>query len=77
MDILTKIEQERIRIGSTIATRRNELKYSVRGLAELCGVSYQTITKIEHGRYNPSLDVLVKISDALKMEINLELNKRP
>lgn len=62
----------RIRIGSMIAGRRIELGYSIRELAEKCGVSYQNITKIEHGRYNVSIDILGKIADALNLEISLQ-----
>lgn len=62
----------RIRIGSMIAGRRIELGYSIRELAEKCGVSYQNITKIEHGRYNVSIDILGKIADALNLVISLQ-----
>lgn len=43
---------ERERIGALLAQKRNEAGLSVRALAELAGVSYQNITKIENGKYN-------------------------
>lgn len=61
----------RIRIGRLIAERRRELGMSLRQLAELSGVSYQNITKIENGRYNVSVDILGKLCDALGMKIDI------
>lgn len=45
---------------------------SQRALAELCGVTYQNINKIELGRYSVGLDVLSKITDALGCELCIE-----
>lgn len=66
---MVKNENIRQHVGSMIASRRIELGYTIRELAERCGVSYQNITKIEHGRYNVSIDILKKITDALGVEI--------
>jgi len=65
----------RKRIGAMVAARRNELRYTVRELADICGVSYQNVTKIENGRYNVSIDILDKIAGALGMEICLNVVK--
>lgn len=72
---MAKTNDLRCRIGAMIAARRTELGYSLRGLSELCGVSYQNITKIEHGRYNVSIDILGKIADALDTEIIISPKK--
>lgn len=64
-------QENRIRIGGQVATIRKEKGLSIRELAEACGVTAQNITKIEHGRYNVSIDILGKICDAL--EVRLEL----
>ena len=61
----------RERIGIQIATLRNEKGYTVRGLAELSGVSSQNITKIENGKYNVSIDILSRVAKALDAELNL------
>lgn len=58
-------------IGRQIATMRNEARLSVRELAELSGVSFQNITKIENGKYNVSVDILGKICNALNAEIKI------
>ena len=69
------IEEEknfnRLRIGQKIAELRQEKGLTVRQLGEMSGVSYQNITKIEHGKYNVSIDLLTKVLNVLysKLEI--------
>lgn len=61
----------RLRIGQSLATIRKEKGLSVRQLAELSGVTYQNINKIELGRYSVGIDVLTKITDALDCEVTI------
>lgn len=58
-------------IGRKMAAIRNSQGLTIRQLAELSGVSAQNITKIEHGRYNVSIDILAKICNAMNVEINI------
>lgn len=58
-------------IGKRIAEIRQAKGLSIRQLADLCGVSAQNITKIEHGRYNVSIDILGKICAALGCKIEI------
>ena len=58
-------------IGKRVAEIRQAKGLSIRQLAELCGVTAQNITKIEHGKYNVSIDILGKICDALDCRIDL------
>ncbi|MBB5440088.1 transcriptional regulator with XRE-family HTH domain [Pedobacter sp. AK017] len=53
--------------------RRKELKLSQSYVADLADVSLNTISKIERGEANPTLDVLQKIGDVLGMELKLEI----
>lgn len=62
---------ERERIGTLLAQKRNEAGLSVRALADLSGISYQNITKIENGKYNVSIDILSKIVNALNCKIDI------
>ena len=62
---------ERLRIGERIRELRNEAGLTVRGLADLSDVSYQNITKIENGKYNVSIDILSKVTDALNAKIEI------
>jgi transcriptional regulator with XRE-family HTH domain len=59
------------KIGAEIKLRRKLLKIDQRTLAELAGVSINTLTKIERGESNPSVNVLKKILDTLGMDIKI------
>ena len=58
-------------IGKRVAEIRQAKGLSIRKLAELCGVTASNITKIEHGRYNVSIDILGKICEALGCRLDL------
>lgn len=44
--------------------------YSIRQLANMSGVNFANIYKIENGKYNVSIDILGKIADALGCKID-------
>lgn len=50
---------------------RNKIKITQEELADLVGVTRQTIISLEQGRYNPSLELAYKITKALKRK-NIE-----
>ena len=56
------------KIGNAIKERRKMLKITQRTLAELAGVGINTLTKIERGEGNPTIEVLEKILDTLRSE---------
>ena len=58
-------------IGQRVADIRQMKGLSIRQLAELSGVSAQNITKIEHGRYNVSIDILGKICKAFGCKVEI------
>lgn len=62
-------------IGTVIKTRRKELGITQPHLAELAGISTNTLYKLETGQTNPSLEVVQKIAEVLGMEIKLEVKK--
>ncbi|MFC6356017.1 helix-turn-helix transcriptional regulator [Luethyella okanaganae] len=47
---------------NSVLQRRQEAGWSQQRLAELLGVSRQTIISIERGRYDPSLDLAFKLA---------------
>lgn len=63
-------------LGFYIKNRRNELKITQPHLAELANISTNTLYKIERGKGNPTLDVMIKIAEVLGMELKLEINKK-
>lgn len=62
---------EREKIGRQLAALRYKKGLSTRQLAEMCGVSYANIGKIERGAYNVSVDILGKVCDALGADIRI------
>lgn len=62
-------------IGESIRLRRKELGITQPDLAELAGISINTLYKLERGQGNPSLEVINKIATVLGMQLRLEVSK--
>ena len=60
-------------IGKSIKERRKTLRVTQAQLAEIAGISVNTLYKIERGQANPTLDTLTKIADTLGMEVCLQV----
>jgi len=60
------------KIGSTIRDRRKELVIPQQVLAEIAGVSKNTIYKIERGQGNPTIKVLTDLLEVLGLEISIQ-----
>ena len=58
-------------MGRQLAKLRAKHGLSTRNLAELCGVNFANICKIENGKYNVSIDILGKICEVLGAEIRI------
>lgn len=52
-------------IGTAIKNRRKQLKINQRLLAELSGIGINTLTKIERGEGNPTMEILCRVLDTL------------
>lgn len=65
----------RIKIGETIREIREKRGYNQEQLAEIMKVSRTTISKIESGKFNCSIDYLSKFSWFLDFDISLLINK--
>lgn len=63
-------------IGIAIRERRKELGITQPHLAELAGVSTNTLYKLERGQGNPTLEVLNKLAEVLGMELKLVVKKK-
>lgn len=61
----------RIRMGETIKEIREKKGYNQEQLAEIMKVSRTTISKIENGKFNCSLDYLSKFSWYLGFELTV------
>lgn len=62
-------------IGSAIRNRRKALHITQPHLAELAGISINTLYKLERGDGNPSMDVIERVANVLGMELALSVKK--
>jgi transcriptional regulator with XRE-family HTH domain len=62
-------------IGKQIKERRDTLGITQPDLAEMAGISINTLYKIETGQGNPTVKVLNKIAEILGMELTLTVKK--
>lgn len=58
---------------SAIKARREMLQVTQVQLAQLSGVSPRTLKAFESGKGNPTLETLIKLADALGLELSLQL----
>lgn len=72
----THLHDCRLRIGDTIREIREKKGYSQEQLAEIMNVSRTTISKIENGKFNFSMDYLSKFSWFLDFNIAILKNKK-
>lgn len=63
-------------IGKEIRERRKELGITQPELAELAGVNVNTVVRLERGVTNPTLEVLVRIGEALGMEVTMQVKHK-
>lgn len=56
-------------IVSTIIEKRNELGYSQRELAEICGLPHSSVARIEAGTVKPKVETLIKIMKPLGLTL--------
>jgi transcriptional regulator with XRE-family HTH domain len=62
----------RIKVGETLKEMREKKGYSQDDLAEAMNVNRSTISKIENGKFNLSVDYLSKFSWFLDFELKLK-----
>ena len=59
-------------IGLFLSKRRKALGVNQRELALLCGVSEHALCNLERGAGNPTLKLVMAVTEALGLELNLE-----
>lgn len=65
--------QPRYEIINQIVKVRQQKNMTQEQLAELIGTKKSNISRLESGKYNPSLEMLIKIAQALGKTLKLEL----
>ena len=64
-------------LGNTIRRRRLDLGLSQRELADRVGVSRKWIIDVEHGKPTIALSHLLRLLDALDLDLHVALRDRP
>lgn len=67
------IEMNTKSIGKAIQQRRKSRNIIQNDLADIAGISLRTLREIEKGNANPELTTLMKLCEALGMEIKVEV----
>lgn len=62
-------------VGKQIKRRRKKLGVTQKQLADLSGIGINTLTKIERGEGNPTLDVLNKVLDTLGLVLTTSVKQ--
>lgn len=62
-------------LGEQIKARRDTLRVTQPDLAEMAGISVNTLYKIERGQANPTVKVLNKLAEVLGLELKLEVKQ--
>jgi len=57
------------RIGQRIRQAREQKGYTVQQLAERSGIKRPNLSRLEHGRHQPSLETLERIAEALEIPV--------
>ncbi len=70
---MKKNEDIRENVVSQLRTLRKEQGMTQEHLAELVGTKKSNISRLESGRYNPSLDFLIKVADGLGKQITVKI----
>lgn len=61
-------------LGKQVALFRKDRGLTQEELGKLCGITKRSIISIEAGTANTTVDALVKISNALKVVININFS---
>ena len=62
-------------IGELVRRRRRSLSIDQRSLSEISGVAVHTLSNIEAGKGNPTVETLTRVLDALGMELGIRVKE--
>jgi transcriptional regulator with XRE-family HTH domain len=60
-------------IGKIIQERRDYLNLTQKDVAEMAGITFKSISEIELGIRNPSVNTLNRILDVLGLELSVQI----
>lgn len=64
-------------LGRAVKRRRQELRLSLRNVADVTDVSASTLSRIENGKGKPDADNIARLTGWLDMPIDRVMNKQP
>jgi transcriptional regulator with XRE-family HTH domain len=62
-------------IGDFIRRRRRSLNIDQRSLSQVSGVAVHTLSNIEAGKGNPTVETLTRVLDAMGMELTIRVKE--
>ena len=62
-------------VGHIIKKRRDVLQISQQTLSEVSGIAVHTLSNIEAGKGNPTIDTLSRVLDVLGLEIRVDVKQ--
>ena len=71
-DLAEYTNKHREQIGKDFRETRTALGWSVEQVAQMAGVKPVTIEKIEAGKFNVSLDIMVRVADVLGSDVTIK-----
>lgn len=77
-EILIEVQQKDVRnhVIEQYVKCRKEKKMTQEQLSQRTGISRPNISRFESGNYNPSLEMMVRIAEALEMNLTIKLESR-
>ena len=63
-------------IGKILKKRRNSLGLNQHTLSEISGIAMHTLSNIEAGNGNPTIETLERVANALGMELSISVKKQ-
>ena len=74
---ITDPDGNEIDVGRQLRTLRKEKGLSIRALAELSSLNFNTLSLIENGKTSPSVSTLQQLAHALRVPITAFFDTRP
>lgn len=71
--VMKENDSARQEVAEQLRQVRKEQGMTQESLAELVGTKKSNISRLESGRYNPSLDFLVKVAGGLGKQIHVKV----
>jgi len=68
-----KMNEAEYKVIEEIIMARKERNLTQKGLAELIGTRQSNISRLESGNYNPSLDLLIRIAQAMDKKLEVRI----